>query len=163
MKRLHLIRHAKSSWKNDALVDHERPLKGRGRRDAALMAPAIVKVGWLESELHCSTASRAAETLALLQAAVPGDRRQGHYHDALYTFSGDELADWLRRREEPNITLVGHNPALHELHEWLSVDCLVNFPTCAYSQLTIDIRKWEYLEAGCARVEAHLTPRMLKG
>lgn len=126
------------------------------------MAPAIAQLGWRESTLHCSSAQRAVETLQRIQAAAEQPARPAHYHHALYTFSCRDLVDWLRNQSEGDITLVGHNPALHELHEWLSGENLVNFPTCAYSQLTLDIDQWAYLVAGCAQVHSYITPRMLK-
>ena len=79
----------------------------------------------------------------------------------------DELLHDLRRHrgsapQEDDITLVGHNPALHQLHEWLSGQRIENFPTCAYSQMSVEVSQWTQLCAGCATLNAFVTPRMLK-
>jgi len=162
MKRVHLLRHAKSSWEDLALTDHQRPLKKRGRKDAALMAPAIERAGWQTTVVHCSSAVRAVQTLEHVLAALPSAPGPVFFHDALYSFDDRVLVDWLGSRSEDDITLVGHNPALHQLHEWLSEHRIENFPTCAYSQLSVDVRHWSELRAGCATLNAFVTPRMLK-
>jgi hypothetical protein len=69
MKRLYLLRHAKSSWKDTSLPDHDRPLAGRGRRAAKAIAGHLSEQG-IEPELVlCSTARRARETLERIEAA----------------------------------------------------------------------------------------------
>ena len=57
-RRLILMRHAKSSWKQPGLTDHDRPLNGRGRQDAPAMADALVARGWLPDAVVSSTAAR---------------------------------------------------------------------------------------------------------
>ena len=167
MKTLHLIRHAKSSWEDSLLSDPERPLKKRGRKDAALMASAIREAGWLDTAVFCSTAVRARQTIALIgDAQQQGDDSSVDapvvYQDALYTFDYRDLMQWLRNRREPSVTIVGHNPALHELIEWLSGQWLDNFPTCGYCQLSIDSSEWSAITRGAGSIDAYVVPRMLK-
>lgn len=63
MKRLHLIRHAKSSWSSGSLADIDRPLNQRGLKSCVLMAPQIVKAGCSFEHVFCSPAVRAQSTL----------------------------------------------------------------------------------------------------
>ena len=63
MKQLFLIRHAKSSWKERGLSDHDRPLSGRGRRQLGIMGPRVRNAGALDAAVFCSTATRARLTL----------------------------------------------------------------------------------------------------
>jgi len=72
MKRIYLLRHAKSSWKDTSLPDHDRPLTGRGRRTAKAIA-RHVRENDIEPELVlCSTARRARETLDRIEPALGG-------------------------------------------------------------------------------------------
>lgn len=70
MKKLHLIRHAKSSWSNGALADIDRPLNQRGLRSCALMAEQIAKAGCSFEHIFCSPAVRAQSTIENLTQAL---------------------------------------------------------------------------------------------
>jgi phosphohistidine phosphatase len=115
MHMLHLLRHAKSSWKEE-VEDHERRLNRRGREAARRVGRALpAAVGTLDLVL-CSSARRTRETLELIivEFAV---RPPSVLEHELYEASKDELMDRLRRLEEEidNVLLIGHNPGLHDL------------------------------------------------
>ena len=61
-RRLIVMRHAKSSWKDPGQTDHERPLNGRGRRSAPLVAARLAELGWAPTRVHSSDAARTVET-----------------------------------------------------------------------------------------------------
>jgi len=115
MHRLHLLRHAKSSWDDNA-EDHQRPLTRRGREAARLVGETLPRaVGALDLVL-CSTAARARETAELALARfAPAPRIL--YEDGLYLAVPATLIQRLRRVEEEvgAVLLVGHNPGLHDL------------------------------------------------
>src|SRR3954462_1094953 len=93
-RRLYLLRHAKSSWKNPALADHDRPLAGRGRRAAAALADHMVEHRIVSELVLCSTAVRARETYERLEAPLAGV--PVHYERRLYAASADDLLERLR-------------------------------------------------------------------
>src|ERR1700745_3046073 len=98
MHMLHLLRHAKSSRKEE-VEDHERPLNHRGREAARRVGRALpAAVGTLDLVL-CSSARRTGETLELI-AAEFAVRPQSMLEDELYEASKDELMDRLRRLPE---------------------------------------------------------------
>ena len=70
MLSLYLLRHAKSSWSDPALPDHERPLSPRGRRDAKRIADHLLELGIEPALVLCSTAARTRETLELVRPAL---------------------------------------------------------------------------------------------
>ena len=70
MKRLYLLRHAKSSWKDTSLPDHDRPLAGRGRRAAKAIARHMQDHGIERELVLCATAQRARETLDRIEPAL---------------------------------------------------------------------------------------------
>jgi phosphohistidine phosphatase len=115
MHMLHLLRHAKSSWKEE-VEDHERRLNRRGREAARRVGRALpAAVGTLDLVL-CSSARRTRETLELIIAEF-AVRPPSVLEHELYEASKDELMDRLRRLEEEidNVLLIGHNPGLHDL------------------------------------------------
>ncbi|MCL7942438.1 CHAD domain-containing protein [Marinobacter sp. ATCH36] len=158
MKYLYLIRHAKSSWTDDSLRDHQRPLNSRGQKQLGPISGALRAAGVLDGPIFCSNATRAQQTLAGL---IPDDLRQNtHTEPELYTFNYKVLIDWLRqRRDEDSITLIGHNPALQELADYLLKQAPESFPTCAFMQISLPIKHWHKLAPGKGQLEQFLTPK----
>ena len=115
MHMLHLLRHAKSSWKEE-VEDYERSLNRRGREAARRVGQALpATVGTLDLVL-CSSARRTRETMELIVAEL-AVRPQSVFEDELYEASKDQLMDRLRRLAEntDNVLLIGHNPGLRDL------------------------------------------------
>ncbi len=138
MKNIHLIRHAKSSWKDDTLADIDRPLNGRGIKTCRFMAQHIHAAGCHFSNVFCSPALRAKSTIELLGNAVSEIVIQWEVVDELYTFDSGNLHEWCRSRNESisEIVIVGHNPALTDFCNELCNSNILNIPTCGYAQLT---------------------------
>lgn len=115
MHMLHLLRHAKSSWKEDG-EDHERPLNRRGREAARAIGRGLpAAIGALDLVL-CSSARRARETLDLVLAGF-APRPHVLIERGLYLASRERLLERLRglSEEDGTVLLIGHNPALFEL------------------------------------------------
>ncbi|MGN6377740.1 MAG: SixA phosphatase family protein [Gaiellales bacterium] len=168
MKTLHLLRHAKSSWDDESLADHERPLAPRGRRDAEAMAEqlqATVADG-LDLVL-CSSAVRTRQTLELVSAGL-GDARV-EIDDAVYGASADALLACLRAvpEEVGAVLMIGHNPGMHDLALDLAATgarlpkLTAKFPTCALATLAVR-GPWSALDAGGADLTAFVTPKELR-
>ncbi len=152
MHMLHLLRHAKSSWRED-VGDRERRLSRRGRETARRVARHLpAAVGALDLVL-CSSARRTRETLDLVLAEFPV-RPRNFLEDELYAASQEKLMKRLRRlaEEEVNVLLIGHNPGLHQLAVALAETkspgfCALasgKFPTAARATLQIPER-WSTL------------------
>jgi phosphohistidine phosphatase len=140
MHQLHLLRHAKSSWDDDA-DDHARPLNKRGREAARLIGEALPKsVGALDLVL-CSSALRARETAELTLAgfAVPP---RVLYEDGLYLATAGTLVQRLCQLHEHNdaVMVVGHNPGLHELAVTLAAPASAGFSTLANGKFPTGVR-----------------------
>lgn len=158
MKYLYLIRHGKSSWADDSIRDHARPLNHRGLKQLAPMSKVVRAAGVLNGPIFCSDATRARQTL---DGLIPEDLRQNTQVDpALYTFNYRTLIDWLRaRKDEGSITLIGHNPALEELADYLLKQAPESFPTAAVMQIALPVKHWHKLARNKGRLEQFLTPR----
>jgi len=144
MKDLLIIRHAKSSWAERCLADHERPLNDRGREAAPEMGRRLAVRRLVPERMVVSDALRARETAVLMAGAM------GLGDDAIVTDSRlyhADPSDWLGViREFPDelqcISVIGHNPALHELSEYLGDLGVEKFPTAAVVRIRFDIDHW---------------------
>ena len=166
MKRLLLIRHAKSSWDDPALADHERPLAPRGRKAAERIAEHLAGSDAKVDLVLCSSARRTRETLELL-APVFG-RAEVRVEDRLYGASAGDLTDRLRAVPEAvgSLALIGHNPGIQDLTVELARNgpdvgrALKKFPTAAVALLEFDT-PWSELADGTARLVAFTVPKDL--
>jgi phosphohistidine phosphatase len=165
-KRLFVLRHAKSSWDDPGLDDHERPLAPRGRRAMSVLADHL-KANAIEPELVlCSTSRRTRETLAGIEASGRHLVERG-----LYGASTHELLARLRQVPEDveSVMVIGHNPTMQTLvlrlasgagsGEALS-QVQAKFPTGALATLTFE-SSWSELSPGCARLTAFVRPKAL--
>tara|TARA_B100001029_G_C14840969_1_gene328335 strand:+ start:188 stop:628 length:441 start_codon:yes stop_codon:yes gene_type:complete len=113
------MRHAKSSWKDTNLDDHERPLNKRGRRDAPIVADAIFERGWIPDLILVSSSKRTLQTLEGMShrmGKTPFEVRPGIYHATVIDLM-IELEDMLNA----GITMIlGHNPGSELLVNHLS-------------------------------------------
>ena len=140
MHQLHLLRHAKSSWNDDA-DDHERPLNKRGREAARLIGASLPRaIGALDLVL-CSSALRTRETAELALAEFAESPRI-LYEDALYLADSDSLIQRLRQLDEgiDSVLVIGHNPGLHELAIALAAPGSPGFSTLANGKFPTGVR-----------------------
>lgn len=151
MHSLLLLRHAKSSWKNPALDDHDRPLNKRGKRDAPRIGALIAEQKLLPDLVLCSSARRARDTgFATLHAA--GYDGETRILRSLYMADPEGIAETLRRLEgEPErVLVIGHNPGLEELIEGLAGDT-IELPTAGLVRVDIDVKHWGEVQLGRGR------------
>ena len=119
VKRLIVMRHAKSSWKDPNLDDHERPLNNRGRRDAPMVADAIFERGWIPELILVSSSKRTLQTLEGMShrmGKTPFEVRSGIYHATVIDLV-EELEDML---DNGTTMIIGHNPGSEILVNHLS-------------------------------------------
>jgi len=138
MKKIHLLRHAKSDWDNKALADIDRPLDERGVRTAIFMASILNNAGCPFVNVFCSPAVRAQSTVELISEHLLEIDFQWQVDNDLYTFNSSRLHEWFRQLDEATseCLIIGHNPALTFFCNQLSNSSIKNIPTCGYAQLT---------------------------
>ena len=117
---LMLMRHAKSSWKDDTLTDHERPLNKRGKREADIVAQTLVAKRLAPDVIWASDAARTQETAKRLIRIIPGAQTIIKVPE-FYHASADSVMQFCARQEPPagRLMLLGHNPGWTELVEHL--------------------------------------------
>lgn len=115
------MRHAKSSWSDSSLTDHERPLNERGRRSATNIGAALYARGYAPDIIWSSDAKRTRETAMLLIRAIPGPQLV-QYSSEFYHASASEALRVCGNTPEPDgaLMLLGHNPGWAELHEYFT-------------------------------------------
>jgi len=168
-----LLRHAKSAWPD--VPDHDRPLAGRGRRNAPVMGRWLRTNGYVRDQVLCSTARRARETWQLTQEGL-GATPPVSFERRVYQASAEQLLDLVRGVPSAVTTLlvVGHDPAIQELALMLArttssaggdgavADALDRmrdkFPTAAVAVLELT-GNWDQLGPGTAQLTAFVIPR----
>ena len=162
-KQLFIIRHAKSVA-GAPKADHERPLNDRGQRDFKLMGQFLSAQNIQIDRVFCSTAVRARATFDGLNISlqIPEDRVV--YDELLYLASLSELTTYINNlpNSSKHVAIVGHNPGLTELCNYLTGNDLANLPTCAVSKIEFPIDDWQGVGMGMGQQMALWTPRMLK-
>ena len=119
VRRLIVMRHAKSSWKGPNHDDHERPLNKRGRRDAPIVAEAIFERDWIPELILVSSSKRTLQTLEGMShrmGKTPFEVRSGIYHATVIDLM-EELEDML---DNGTTMIIGHNPGSEILVNHLS-------------------------------------------
>ena len=160
-----MIRHAKSSWKNERLADIDRPLAPRGIRACAVMAPEIARAGCNFSHVFTSPAARAQETIKRMADHLENICFTWTVAEDLYTFSVHDLLAFCRKGLGANIdqaVIVGHNPAFHDFCSQMGTTTIKKLPTCAYARLELAADDWHHIGPGRMRLTGFLTPKMFR-
>ena len=143
MKKLFLVRHAKSSKDDPALPDKERPLNNRGMHDAPKMGNRLAKCDVKVDLVVSSPALRAVTTAELIARELGYKASNIVIDERLYDSSPAELLKVIRELgEKPKrLMLFGHNPEFTDLARRLSND-ITDMPTCAVAEFDFDIKSW---------------------
>ena len=159
MRELLLLRHAKSSWDDPGLADHDRPLSSRGVRAATTMGREIARRGWVPDAALVSTALRTRETLALAGREWPREVA-ATFDPSIYEAAPQAILAAIRRTPDrvARLLVVGHNPGLERLAAALAgpgsgEDALARlrekFPTAALARFEFP-SGWAELKPGAA-------------
>lgn len=167
MKRLGLLRHAKSEWDDMSLRDFDRGLNERGRKGAALMGNHIIEQGGEWDLALASPAVRVKDTLAASGLKMPIQ-----FEEDAYLADSATLISLLRnvKSDPESILVAGHNPGLQELalalvspldENKLFEEVMQKYPTASYATLELNIEKWEELDTACGKLVHFARPRDL--
>ncbi len=154
MKNLLLLRHAKSSWKDDSLNDHERPLKKRGKKDAKRIAKVILENDLIPDLILSSSAMRARETVAIIIENLDTDI-ETIFSRELYMAEPEDFFEILSAIDNPHqiVMIVGHNPGLEAFLQILGGE-IEALPTAGLAQLVLPLEDWHEISFETAGVLA---------
>jgi phosphohistidine phosphatase len=161
MKTLTLVRHAKSSWKDNNLSDRDRPLNQRGERDAPVMAQRIVAAGIRPSLILCSPAFRAWTTAKILAQEIGYPVEFLQRESTLYLASVENILDVLvaQDAEFNNLMVVGHNPGLTSFANYLVPGITNNLPTAGVVSVSFEQDDWSLYERPAVELVVYEYPK----
>ncbi len=160
-RTLILLRHAKSSWGDANLDDHDRPLNARGQRDAPRIGRWLTENNFVPDHAICSSARRAQETLEGLGLTTPST-----IISDLYLASPSILLKAIRQAAHPTVIVIAHNPGMAALaHQLVETPPdhprFHDYPTAATLVAEFDTDDWTKAEPGAAIARAFVTPHDL--
>ncbi len=161
MKKLTIVRHAKSSWKDLSLHDSQRPLNKRGRRDAPEMGRRIKEHGIRPSLIISSPAVRAWTTAKVVAEQIGYPREFLQKESGLYHASVEEILDVIVAQDNGfnNLMLFGHNPGLTDFANYL-VPGLTNYlPTTGVVAVEINTEDWSLYDLPSTKLLVHDWPK----
>ncbi|MEM8992561.1 MAG: histidine phosphatase family protein [Pseudomonadota bacterium] len=154
MKKLILLRHAKSSWSDPALEDHDRPLNDRGKAAAPVIARWLAEKAHLPDTVLCSSSKRTRQTVKRMRNEIP-TLPEPLIDEQLYHASPKTMRDRLSKLPPDcdTVMVVGHQPGLSAFARKLtngnvSARCrraFEQFPTAAAAVLRLNIDDWSKL------------------
>ncbi|PLY05425.1 MAG: hypothetical protein C0622_01675 [Desulfuromonas sp.] len=160
MKRLTLIRHAKSAWGDPALDDFDRPLNSRGKTAAPRMGEHLARDGLCPDLIVSSPAKRARKTARLIARELDYPAEAILYRQQIYEAELDTLIELVHGLpEEEHVMLVGHNPGMSELGQWFNPEAPDWLPTCAVLTLELDIGAWQNAACGSGVIGRYDYPK----
>ncbi len=144
MKTLTILRHAKSSWKDTGLSDHDRPLNKRGERDVPIMATRILQAGIRPSLILTSPAIRAWTTAQVIAEKISYPIEFLQRDERLYHAGVRRIIDILAEQDIGfnSLMIVGHNPGFTDFANYLVPGLTHNIPTCGVVSVTVDSDDW---------------------
>jgi phosphohistidine phosphatase len=170
MRRLMLLRHAKSEWSKPGQRDHDRVLAARGREAAPHIGKYMATHGLIPDLVVCSTATRARETWDLVVEALKPTPKVVH-DERIYDNRPDTLMDVIHETnpEIHVLLLVGHNPSFHALGELLAATgdtesrqrLREKFPTSGLAVIDFAVDAWDRVHPHSGRLDRMITPRLL--
>lgn len=161
MKTLYLLRHAKSSWKDETLADIERPLNGRGRKASQTMGGFLKKQKVIPDLVLSSSAVRARQTTDLVMEAA-NLSSELRFDERIYEASAQKLLEVVKQIEKSkkNVLLVGHNPGLEEFLELLTGSA-ETMPTATLSKVILRASTWAAVSSKGGTLEWIVRPKEL--
>ena len=143
MKKLYIIRHGKSSWKDLGLDDFERPLNKRGKHDAPVMGERLKNKNIIPDIILSSPAKRAKMTAEVIAKKVHYNKKIS-FEKNIYEADKDTLKKIVNNIDDRynTVFLIGHNPGLNELAEYY-VDYDDNLPTCGILGIEFTCSHWQ--------------------
>lgn len=156
MKKLYVIRHAKSSWDDPDLADIERPLNPRGQKDAPRMGKRLKERGVFPDFMISSPAVRALDTCRVMAGILGFSGKNIKTDKRLYHASSEQIFNVVRetkdlRDREEVLLIFGHNPDLSDFASEVVAEN-IQLPTCAVAAIHLQVDSWKELGQGTGKL-----------
>lgn len=162
MKKLFIVRHAKSSWE-DGTDDFDRGLKKRGKLNTPFMASKLISRGVKIDKILSSSAKRTVKTTQLLNTVFALGDSQIEYSKKLYLASPKMLLENIKSTSDDvnELMIVAHNPGVTQIINHLANEHFENVPTCGVACILFDINTWSDLKNN-GTLGFYIYPKMFK-
>lgn len=168
-RELFVLRHAKSDWASGAEQDFDRPLNGRGKKDAPRMGRWMKERGLIPDLVIASPAKRAKGTVKAVVKALGKSKDDIHWDRRIYEATLPTLLELVASlpADAHRVLVVGHNPGLEELIAYLVSPTQLPDPpvgflkTAALAWMEID-GPWAIADRGCADLAQLMLPKQLE-
>ncbi len=163
--RLIITRHAKSSWDDPYLRDHDRPLSKRGRKSSDAIGKWLAENGYIPKIVLCSTSKRTSETWQRIEKFIP-DTCEVSYEADLYHGYPEAYYEKLTQTDDSPALVLGHNPGIGYFAESVLTElpqhhAFMQYPTAATLICDLPIEHWRELQPGIATLVDFVIPREL--
>ena len=144
MKTLLLVRHAKSSWDSEASTDEERPLNGRGKHDAPMMAGRLLKNNVSIDLFISSPAKRARKTAVFFMEEYDRKEKELVIMPELYEASAKNFSQIVSLLNDKfdTIAIFSHNPGITDFANRLTEVKIDTLPTSSVFAVRSDVKSW---------------------
>lgn len=162
LKRIYVVRHAKSSWEDLSLADIDRPLNKRGKRDAPFMAAMCKSKGYVPDLLVSSNANRARSTAECFKREFGFAKEQFVLEASLYHAPEDMYVEVCFGLDEDvrSVMLFGHNPGITYLANSVGEKYIDNVPTSGVLVIDASIDQWNALDLSNCKLIDFIYPKM---
>ncbi len=163
MKKLYLIRHAKSSWDDMLLDDIDRPLNQRGKNDALLIGEKLRSRGVVPERIIVSPAKRTRKTAKRLVKTLGLPKELITNNEQLYLASPKRILEIIH--DLPNSVdqamIIGHNPGITQIVNFLANEHIANVPTSGSACILFDVKYWSDVRNN-GKMGFFIYPKMFK-
>lgn len=162
MKTLYFLRHAKSDW-SAGLKDFDRPLNERGHRVAPKVGRELLKMDEIPQQIIASPAERTKQTAIYIAEGYRVDEDTVIYNEEIYEASTRTLLKVVNELPDDvdSIMIIGHNPSITYLSEYLTDEKIGNVPTCSVVKIMFSMDTWQAVSKSTGVLKWFLTPKQL--
>lgn len=162
MKRIYIIRHAKSSWGDMSQRDIDRPLNSRGKKDAPIISAKCLEKDYIPELMITSNAKRAMETCLIFEKCFSSFLIKKREEPGLYHAPENKYFEECALIDDQinSIMLFGHNPGITYLANSISKEYIDNIPTCGVLVIDSSIESWVDIDPTNCKLVDFIYPKM---
>ncbi len=163
MKYLYIARHAKSSWEDFTLPDHDRPVLEKGKKKTEKVADTLKRKKVLPDLIISSTATRARQTALILAEKLGYPVENIRYERNIYVAGSDDIFNDLYGLDDSlsSVMIVGHNPTLTDFVNEHTKKFIDNLPTSAVAAIAYKTKNWQDIATSKHKLKFIITPSKL--
>lgn len=148
-KNLLLLRHAEAVAYAAGKTDHQRPLTPRGNQQAQQMGETLHNLGFQPDLIHSSNAQRTTTTAEIFAQKLNYPAKNIIFDASIYETTLEVMLDTINKidAKHQNVLMIGHNPTISYLTEYLTGQSIAGMPTCSVASIVFEVADWAHVSA----------------